>query len=244
MININDFKGFVFFVMNKEGKGSVSPSEFNIATYSALRTWTMDKYGNDAEYQPNMPIPRKGWQITHKITDDLKHLLETRLFAVNDGAMALPDGTSYDLDGNIAPDYLHYSSLNHNYVIKDSPITIMKVPIQILTDAEFSSIDSSVVKKATLRFPKATFRSESLQVTPKEVISVYLTYLRQPKEPKWEYTLDINNRPVYDPLNSLDLDAPLEAFNSIAMMTLNLMGINLRDADVTQYSQGKQQTGI
>ena len=243
MININDFKEFVYFVMNKEGKGSVSPNEFNIATYSALRTYTMQKYGNDAEYQPLMPIPKRSWQITYKITHDLKHLLEKRLFSVVDGNMKLPDGKSYDLDGDLAPEYLHISSINYNYVVKNEPLTIMKVPVQILTDAEFSTIESSMVRIATQRFPKASFGSNYISVLPKEIQSIYLTYLRQPIEPLWSYSL-VDNRPVYDPANSVDLDAPTEAFNDIAMLTLNLMGINLRDGDLTQYSNGKQQQGV
>lgn len=243
MININDFKEFVFFVMNKEGKGSVSPSEFNIATNSALRTWTMQKYGNDAEYQPGMPIPRRSWQITSKITDDLKHLLEYRPFSVIDGKVLLPDGTLYDLDGSIAPDYLHYSSLNFTYYQAGSSVVVRKVPIKVIRDSEFSVIESSEVNRATQRFPKATFRSEYIEILPKSINSIFLSYLRQPMVSKWEYTL-VNNRPVYDPINSIDLDAPLEAFNDIAMLTVNLMGINLRDADITQYSQGKHQEGV
>ena len=182
MINIDKFKEFVFFIMNKEGKGSVSPSEFNIATNSALKTWTMQKYGNDAEYQPGMPIPRRSWQITHKITDDLKHLLEYRPFSVIDGKMSLPNGSTYDLDGNLAPDYLHYSSLNFNYYQPNSTVVIRKAPIKILRDSEFSLIETSLVNQATQRFPKATFRSNYIEILPKTISNVFMSYLRQPFE--------------------------------------------------------------
>ena len=243
MININDFKEFVFFVMNKEGKGSVSPSEFNIATNSALRTWTMTKYGNDAEYQPNMPVPRRSWQITQKITDDLKHLLEFRPFIVENGSMKLPNGLIYDLDGNLAPSYLHCSSLNFDYYQNNEDVVIKKVPLKIITDSEFSLIQSSEINRATQRFPKATFRSDRIEILPTTIQKVFLSYLRQPYDSVWNYTL-VDNRPVYDPVTSIDLDAPQEAFNEIAMLVLNLMGMNLRDADVTQYSQGKTQQGV
>lgn len=244
MININDFYEFVFFVMNKEGKGSVTPTEFNIATYSALRTWTMQKYNNDAQYIPGQPIPAKGWQQGFKITDDLRHLLEKRELFVTNGQIPIPDGTTYDLNGDLAPEYLHISSLTHDYTTVNLSVVIMNVAIEILTDAEFSMIQASQVNKPTMRFPKATFRNNHLEVLPIDIKKAYLTYLRQPIEPLWSYILDVNNRPQYDALTSVDLDAPTEAFNDLAMLTLNVLGFNLRDGDISNYTQNKHQEGI
>ena len=204
----------------------------------------MQKYGNDAEYQVGMPIPRKGWQITQKITDDLKHLLEIRELSVIDGEMILPTGDTYDLSGVIAPEYLHFSSLSINLNkgdINESPIT--QISVRIMTESEFSLISSSEINTPTMRFPKASFKSDSIRILPKTIYKATFSYLRQPIEPNWKYVL-VDGRPVYDPITSVDLDAPTSAFNDIAMLTLNLMGINLRDADITQYSQGKHQEGV
>ncbi len=189
----------------------------------------------------NANVPKKGWQINHKATDDLRHLQEFRLLSVVDGKMKIPNGEFFDLDGEIAPKYLHFSSFNYDFYKKDG--SLIKVPIQILRDSEFSLIESSEINIPTKRFPKARVLDDVIEVVPNSILSVYLGYLRQPKEASWGYVLE-NERPVYDESISKDIDAPVEAFNDVALLTLNLMGINLRDGELSQYSQAKTQEGL
>ena len=54
----------------------------------------------------------------------------------------------------------------------------------------------------------------------------------------------VDNRPVYDAPNSIDLEWPTQVLNEIAIRVLSFVGINLRENDLSQYSEGKRQTGI
>ena len=49
---------------------------------------------------------------------------------------------------------------------------------------------------------------------------------------------------VYDPASSIDLEWPEQVFNEIAIRILSFVGVNLREGELTQYSEGKRQTGI
>ena len=89
------------------------------------------------------------------------------------------------------------------------------------------------------RFPKVTFRDTYLDVLPRNITKLNFNYLRQPNECSWTYTIE-DGEPVYDATNSIDLDAPHDAKNQIALLTLSELGINLRDVELINYSQTKE----
>ena len=43
---------------------------------------------------------------------------------------------------------------------------------------------------------------------------------------------------------SINLEWPEQVFNEIAIRILSFVGINLREPELAQYSEGKKQTGI
>jgi FMN phosphatase YigB (HAD superfamily) len=45
-------------------------------------------------------------------------------------------------------------------------------------------------------------------------------------------------------INSIDIDAPESAMNEIAMMTLELIGIKIRDAELLQAATSMENKGI
>lgn len=78
-----------------------------------------------------------------------------------------------------------------------------------------------------------------LQFYPADVGRVEFTYLRKPIDPVWNFTV-VNGRPVYDPTTSVDLEAPDEAVDEIAMIALSLFGINIRDQELISFSEAQK----
>lgn len=244
-MNINNFKKFIEFVIRKAPSGgNPTPQQFNLTLERAYIGAIMERCGNPREYQPGNPIPRMGWQITQKITDDLGFLLTMRTFILNNGKLNIPDGSTVrDINNSIAPKYLHFSSLRFNYITQpDGTIEQKEIDIRPLKDSEIGTATASHLASPTTRFPVCAFYDTYIQVYPKTLQKVNFTYLKIPTTPIWAYT-EVNNRPIYDSANSVDIDAPDDMINDIASRMLSYMGISIRDINFTQYQEAQKQMG-
>jgi hypothetical protein len=254
-INIDEMYRFVQFVANKEQSGFIKPTEFNLAADRAQMQLFMERYNNPAEYQPGRAIPRVAYQQTQKISDDLRMFIKRAILPVNaDGMMSYPD------------DYIHFSKSTYKYFseidIEDSSSnagcvdcsevvsgqsstnTIEKtIGIKPVDDGELNKLLSSNIVAPTLEYPILAFFEDGVQYYPKNITSVELTYLHRPIVPLWG-SIMVNDRPVYNQPTSTDLEWPEQVFNEIAIRILSFVGVNLREGELTQYSEGKRQTGI
>jgi hypothetical protein len=227
------------YVARKSQSGSnPTPKDFNIAVERAFVSWVMDQYGNPHKYQPGRPIPNIQWQVTQNITDNLRFLLERRNFTVgSDGKFTIPDGTFNSLEGSVAPKYLHVSSIRSPYTTqKNGALKSVDTPVTILKDHEIGERIFSEIDSPTLKYPVCGFYDSFVQFYPKNIGRVTFTYLRIPTPPKWAFTT-VNNRPVYDAANSVDIESPDITHNEIAMRTLSYLGISIREQQLVQYAE-------
>lgn len=245
-MNIDDFRNFLLFVIKKsQSGGNPKPSEFNLALERAYMQFIMSRYGNQEEYQPGRPVPRIAWQQSQKISDDLRFLLTRRDIPVPvTGKMPIPDGTGNDLNGDPLDKYLHHSSLRFNFsdTVNDEPRT-REVKIDVLTDAEFSNATESAIVNGTRRFPVCAYYDTFIQFEPKDLQKVIFTYLRIPVTPVWAFTVE-NGRPIYDPANSVDIEAPDQVINEIAFNLLAFMGLSIREQFIFQASKQYVAEGV
>jgi hypothetical protein len=254
-INIDDLYRFVQFIANKEQSGFIKPSEFNLAAESAQMQLFMERYSNPAEYQPGTGKARTGYNQTQKINDDLRIFIKRATLSIDPSGLM-----QYPLD------YMHFSSATHSYIRQLKPkktenadcedcekntktktpgkIKTYTRPIRPVDDMELANLLGSFIVFPSFFHPCLTFYEEGVQYHPKNIGSVDFVYLRKPKKAIWGYIPDANGRPVYDPGTSIDLEWPEQVFNEIAIRILSFVGINLREPELSQYSEGKKQSGI
>lgn len=245
-MNINDFRSFVLFLARKASVGNnPSVEQFNLSVGRAFTQWVMKMYGNPAEFQPGLPIPRIAWQQNQVVSDRLRFLLERREFVVpNTGQLSIPNGTTVkDVNTAVCPKYLHASSLMTNYITQTGGVlSSIDVPVIILRDNELSNVLGSSIKAPTHRYPVCAFYNDYIQLYPKTVGRVVFTYLRTPTTPVWGYTI-VNSRPVYNAATSVDIESPDDTINEIAAMTLSYLGISIKDGDIVNYAEQMKQAG-
>lgn len=212
-------------IANKAQTGNLTPADFNSLIPRAFSQWTYKTYDDMTD--------GRGWQSHQTVTDDLRFLLvRNKIMQVSsDGSLNVPE------------DYLHLSSINYNYsrLYKGKTITKLK-PVDIVRDNERSAFTNSEIYAPLLDSKKyviASFFDTYLQFYPSDIGRVEFTYLRKPKDPVWAFKVE-NNRPVYDKDNSIDLEAPDEAVDEIAMIALSLLGINLRDQELISFSEAQK----
>jgi len=248
-MNINEFRDFVLFVAKKAQSGAnPTPSQFNLAVQRAFYEWLMSRYGNPQQYSPKAPFPKMGFQETQKISDDLGFLITRKEFNVaQDGKLSYPDGVNVkDVNSAVAPKYLHASSMRSTYGYKDSSGAVQSksVDIKAIKDFELGNTLASSIVTPTSRYPVYAFYDTYMQFHPKDIQRVEFTYLREPTKPVWAYTLDANNRPVYDSANSVDIESGEESMNEIAFNTLAFLGVSIRDQFLVQASETFNAQGV
>lgn len=242
MVRVNKIWEYLNFVLNKEQAGNtINLTEFNILLPVVNLSFFKQRYGLPEQYTPGQPLPQMSYEITQKITDDL------RAFKVRMGIDT--QAMTVDAQGQapIPSDYVHYSSARYN-MIKDNVCgTVEMKPrtIEHLTDAQLGDRLGAVIKKPTLRNPIFSTYSTYFQFYPKTIKRVEFTYLRMPRTPVYGYIPDVEtDTDIYNEATSVHFEYPDDCFNDIAMLCLSLMAANLRAPEIVQYAETIKTKGI
>lgn len=241
-ININDFKTLMERIARKSGKGDYfTPVQFNQFVNQALVDFCADENGSRKQYQAGRPIPNVSFEKTSDVMDDLRYIKETREFLVNqDSEFGIPDGSTVtDINGAICPEYIHWKSLRHYYFVKESDgsYTKKEYDVEVVRESELGRRFVSAVNPPSKRFPIAQEQATKFKVYPK-LQYVVMDYTRYPVTAVWNYTMT-NNRPVYNPTGSVDIELPKECLKGLGMIFLSYLGINMRDIELIQWSEMK-----
>jgi hypothetical protein len=204
----------------KHNTAYLDPDQFNLYINRAQVTKFMELYGNPQEYQPGLPAPRIAYEVTQKVTDDLRQFKKEAILTVDS------DGKS-----NYPADYVHTLSIGKN----DRPIEVVRQELEMYRR-------SSKIVGPTVHDPICVLKETYYQFYPKDIASAELSYLRQPQEAKFAVTI-VSGRPVYDPTLSINLEWPDVAVNDIVMRALSYIGISIKDAEILQYAETLKKTG-
>lgn len=220
---------FVKDLANKEQKGFIPSATFNRYAERAQMEVFMQRYGNPREYQPGRPIPRITYSSTQKIHDDLRPFIRKIVLHLDRlGRASYPE------------DYIHLSSIRYT-VTKNGRHE--QVAVKVTPDDRLAYRLSSRLVAPTKEYPICAMFDHYIQFYPENLVGINFTYLRQPMVPKWAFTI-VNNREVYDAGNSLDWEFRDQVHNEICMKILSYIGIHLREGDLLQYAELKNQQGI
>lgn len=230
-MNIDKVYRFAQYCSNKSQSGYLSPKDFNLSLPRAFSEWITKTYEN------SKPNDTTGYEDNTKTTDDLS-FLKVPQYVVNldsRGAFKKP------------ADYLHMNYMSFNKAYLEDGVTEVDVKgVDIVRDNELPKFLGSHIYKKSLKrrnYIMATIGDEEIRLYPNDIQRVNFSYLRKPIDPVWAFTL-VSGRPVYDEVNSVDLECPDEAVNEIVMMALSYLGINLREPELVQYSEMMKEQGV
>ena len=242
MVRVNEIYDLVFYMVNKDQQGNnLNSDEFNVLLKAVNIGFFKQRYGLPEEYQPGTPLPKISYEITQKITDDLRALkvrmgVDSGVMIVNAQGMA-----------NIPSDYVHFSSAKYN-MIKDNTcgnVTTKARNIEHLSDAQINDRLGDSIKMPTHRDPVFATYSTYFQFYPKDLRNVHFTYLRMPVTPFYNTSIDeISDTENYLETGSVHFEYPEDCYEDIARMICSYIGINLRSTDLINYSEMKMQKGV
>lgn len=208
--NINTFKLFVEFVQNKVQVGnSVTVDQFNLVA-------------NQAQYV----VFEKDYQTFLK-TDEISEFLQ---FFFKTVQASVPSSGIY----NLPSDFQHSAALRKYYVSSDGVGKM--IAIDEINAVAWGLAQISQLMKPSFRFPKYNNLAQTLRFLPRNIGLIEMDYFSTPTAPVWAYTT-VNNRPVYDAANSVNFVWDTFALNNVAAIYLSLIGCNLKDNELLNFSQ-------
>lgn len=143
----------------------------------------------------------------------------------------------------LIPTPANYLDLLALYTIRIGPGNIPhKRAVEIVNEEELAIRTESQVVPVTLDDPIGVIKEDwNIQLYPAVPQSGTLMYLREPVTPFFAYSLVSGRVIVYDPGSSIQLEWSDKDIETILLIALNGLGINLSEADVLQWSELKTQ---
>lgn len=233
-MTIDELYRYIQFIANKEQRGFIKPTEFNLLADRAQMELFTKRYNNLKEatsqnYKNTQVKTEPGSQYTNsqKSLDDLRPFINHNV--------ALTYGTNaFDYP----TDYIHMTGLFFN-----------KKNVKIVGEDKIYGILNSSIVPPTESRPVAVLDRDGVHLyTSSDGATVAsgdlrCTYLRRPDRPQWAY-VEINNNPIYDPTNSTQLGFPEQTHNELAVTMLTYIGVNVKDSDIYTLATTKAKEGV
>lgn len=228
---LNKVYEFVQYLANKDQSGGyITPEEFN-SNFQRASLYLFKKLtGLPESYSPGAPFPSIAWQLTARIQDDLSIFIKEITLSIDDNGLAdKPD------------DYLRHDALWRNY--SDNGV-LKKAPVQVIDNDKWARRFSHSINFPTERFPILRYTTGGdFEFAPSNLSFVTMSYLTIPdQDTVWAFT-EVNDEPVFDPVNSIDTGWNEENLDQLADILLSYFGINIGDERVIQYAEAQQQKG-
>ena len=222
-MNINDVYNLTLLIVNKNS-GVWSIDRFNTAVQLAVIQWFNACYGQPVLQRNGQAVNDLNYQSDEKVSNNLRPFITPFVMQVNSQGQGVRPS-----------DFVQTSSVRYVYGQR-------QVEVKFVRDNNLAERLDSDLLAPSKSYPIYCIYNSFIQFYPKDLIRVNFTYLRLPSQPNWAYTL-VNNRPVYDPTTSVDVEFPEENIGEIVSRVVSLFGIDMREKDVISFANQQQAQG-
>ena len=213
-MTIDEIYKFVQFMANKEQRGFIKPSEFNMLAKRAQLDVLKERVGKAS---PSGSII--GYKDSAQLSDELYPV------TVFEASLTV----SGDLF-TFPADYLHFISLKYG-----------NNSVEMVSLGELNSRRESSLVDPSGRYPVGVIEASGIRVYTDTIgesntnNDAKLTYIKKPSDPNWAYTI-VNNIEIYNSSDSTQITLSDSTHKEIANRILGYVGINLREAEIVQLS--------
>lgn len=226
----------VNFIANKHQRGYLAPSEFNSLVEMVQWQKYKESYGLPEEYRPGQPDPRVAFEVTQKITDDMRVFKEKATINIDQEGK-----------GNYPDDYVHRIGARKKVAISSTcggqNNVTRWVRVKLVDEDKIAYKLGSSIVAPSLEYPIFSIQSTFMQFYPESLQSVEFSYLRAPSKPIWGYD-NVNDRPVFNASKSTDIEFPEETVNDFVIRVLSKVAIHIREPQLVNYAEMKKSQGI
>lgn len=219
-MSIDEIFRTVKFIINKENRGSLRPSDFNLMMKNAQIEFISKRLGN-IKMLDDHGLPMFGFRSNRKVSEDLRTLVTdpTTIAVDTYGKFTYPPGYMW-------PDVVHKLDFT---------------PITVIESDEYPAIKKSAITPPDLNYPVCVMRHPKGFIDPYQIGSFQMSYVKMPADPVWAFSIS-NNTEVYNAGASVNLELPDRTHPEVIMIALQGIGINLSAMEVTQFASMKEST--
>lgn len=254
MYNVNTFRNSVFAQANKDSIGfKPNADEFNLFMGDALREIRNYLYGQDTDYGQGRPVAITSAQKSRLLSEANRYWMERRTLSVNVSAgeliLPIPDGEVVDTDDEICPKFSHLDKILTLY-IPSGFNQFEKREVRVLPSSEIQRALDNEINYPTAKNPIAELDKDQYILYPNTGVSfAQMVYYRIPENPVWAFTVNEalparQRREIYDPANSVNIDAPDEVINMMKERVLGMMAVRERDQFMAQSAASRDKGGF
>lgn len=225
---INDIYELIKTIMNKELRGLLTPTEFNIIAKQVQEEIFRGYFEDEArdKIKGKRGLAGQGYSnLSFTQRQRIEQFGATATLSYSDPNFTLPA----DL-----------------YFIKDRGVIAAGAVVQEVESQNVGFLANSIGASSTT-FPTYEQIGNLITILPATIITgVTCRYLRLPADPKWTYTI-VSNAELFNVAagDYQDFELHTSEFSNIAVRMLSYFGINVRETEVTQYAESlKQKTDI
>lgn len=248
-MNLAELLKYVNAKLNKNQSGNITNMDrFNTFLDSANILLFNMKAGLPEDYRPGQVLTQSALDISQIVSEDL------RFCRVRLGGNTPPLKVHFGF-ARIPEDFIRLGSIIFKYT--DDNDEVHETPVEVIFDNDWGVRLNSEIMKPDYESPIARFGSDLIEVRPKGVSKLDLTYYRLPKTPYFDYTIK-NDVPVYLPPNgkhdgtvkpegtpsaSVELEWPENIHLQFARIVANEFSVTIKDQFVYQDTEKSKQTG-
>lgn len=240
---INSVRNTVMFLLNKDNRGYVSPSEFDyFAKLAQLEIF--ESYFNDYAKAVAMQNMRKRGQ---NYGDTVQHIQNKIDKFYTNATLAYRDvaatSTGEEQDYFDLPSDL-YKLINITYQGGFGTDTTMGGGriVQPIAPHKFDMIVNSNLTQPTVTYPVYVRSADIVYIRPLSIQSnVQANYIRKPADPHWGY-INLNSDPVYNADSSTNFEISEEDETDLIIKICKYAGLSIREGDIVQVAAQQEQT--
>lgn len=209
------------FIVRKNQLGSLSPTDFQYAFNTAQRNYYDFLVGRIEQYRYGSSVPRVGLSMTDNVVSRLMPFSSSATVTIASGLATKPTG---------------FNKLLAMYTTNS--YRVYRIEEDMFAERIQDSIDP--IDEANAFFVE---QNTNWRVYPTTLTSLLVKYLTVPTDVVWNYSLDVNGRPVYNPTGSVD---PLWYNNDIDELiarAAKIIGVSFKEPTLSQFGQGVINTG-
>jgi len=221
---IDRIRNTVLTLLNKENRGTITPSEFNRLAGLAQRSIFEDNF-----YHYNRYINMQNRRMTNSEYSDIPKNIREKIDVFAE--MSRMDNVATGVFEINADDvYRIIDVIYKDEVVEETPKSI----ITMLNKENYSQPSET--------YPVYTKFGNKFNIYPTTIDSdVSAMYIREPKQPRWTF-LEVAGNPVFNPSATDYQDIELHPSDETRLIIkiLGYCGVTIRDNDIVQIAMNKE----
>jgi len=181
-----------------------------------------------------------GYGTSQLITDDLRHLITFHHYNSVTASNAFFGATATFTQVALQPDHLYLLNVGQQSNVPYADRG--RRPVKIVDFQEFWAVLDSALFRPTGDYPYGVIADDKVYIFPhlSTGSDVNIQYIKRPTKGTLTETINATTGAISVSTNQALSDMPESLFNELSWRILSLFGLNLRDAQITQYAEGQE----